>query len=70
MMTDCPLGAAEIIWLNVIIDTFASIALLSEQPDDLRYHKEKKNSGRVVTSFMKVTIVAQAVYEIAILLSL
>ena len=68
MMTDCPLGAAEIIWLNVIIDTFASIALLSEQPDDLRYHKEKKNSGRVVTSFMKVTIVAQAVYEIAILL--
>ena len=68
MMRDCPLGAAEIIWLNVIIDTFASIALLSEQPDELRYHKEKKNSGRLVTSFMKVTILSQAVYEIAILL--
>ena len=68
LMTDCPLGAAEIIWLNVIIDTFASIALLSEQPDELRYHKEKKSTGKLITSFMKVTILSQSLYEIAILI--
>ncbi|TQE02166.1 hypothetical protein C1H46_012167 [Malus baccata] len=66
-----PLTAVQLLWLNLIMDTLGALALATEEPtNDLM---EKKPVGRtepLITRIMWRNLIAQALYQITILLTL
>ncbi|XP_077246453.1 calcium-transporting ATPase 12, plasma membrane-type-like [Tasmannia lanceolata] len=66
-----PLTAVQLLWVNLIMDTLGALALATERPTkDLM---EKKPVGRtepLITSIMWRNLIAQALYQIAVLLIL
>lgn len=66
LLEDSPLGAGEIIWLVLVVDTFASIALVTEKPDKI-ISKKKSKKNRLISRFMKFNIVVQSIYQVLFL---
>ena len=57
------------LWVNLIMDSFASLALATERPNDkLLERKPYKRNASILTLFMKVNIVSQGIFQIIILL--
>ncbi|KAK3414938.1 hypothetical protein EUGRSUZ_H00509, partial [Eucalyptus grandis] len=68
---DVPLTAVQLLWVNLIMDTLGALALATERPT--RELMEKPPVGRtepLITNVMWRNIVAQATYQMAILLTL
>ncbi|KAL3724807.1 hypothetical protein ACJRO7_029901 [Eucalyptus globulus] len=68
---DVPLTAVQLLWVNLIMDTLGALALATERPT--RELMEKPPVGRIeplITSVMWRNIVAQATYQMAVLLTL
>jgi Ca2+ transporting ATPase len=69
VLKDSPLNAIQMLWVNLIMDSFASLALATEAPTDklLQRSPYKKSENSIVTAMMTVNIVTQSVFQIVVL---
>ncbi len=66
-----PFTVLQLLWINVIMDTFAAIALCSEPPrPDLMKARPKRRDENIVTPAMKVTILTTASFFVVVMLAL
>ena len=66
-----PFTVLQLLWINVIMDTFAAIALCSEPPRaGLMKAKPKRRDENIVTPAMKVTILSTALFFVAVMVTL
>jgi Ca2+-transporting ATPase len=66
-----PLTAVQLLWVNLIMDTFAALALATEPPvPELLNRKPYGRTESLITKKMWVSIIGQAIYQLAVLLGL
>src|SRR5262249_26769188 len=66
-----PFTVLQLLWINVIMDTFASIALCSEPPHaELMKLPPKRKDEPILTSAMKGTIVSTAAFFVVVMITL
>ena len=67
--TKFPLTSVQLLWVNLIMDSFAALALATEPPTDelLTRHPEKR-SAPMITKTMWKHLIGQAVWQAALLL--
>ena len=66
-----PFTVLQLLWINVIMDTFASIALCSEPPrPGLMREKPKSRDEGILTSAMWVSVLGTASFYVVVLLAL
>lgn len=65
---DSPLKAVQMLWVNLIMDTFASLALATEPPTDalLRRRPYGRNKPLISRTMMK-NILGHAVYQLTVI---
>jgi len=68
ILKDSPLTAVQMLWVNMIMDTFAALALATEPPEEdilqrAPYHKD----APIVTDVMWRNVHGHAVYQIIII---
>jgi magnesium-transporting ATPase (P-type) len=69
MLSDSPLTAVQMLWVNLIMDTLAALALATEPPDDDILHRMPQPSCKsIVTPLMWRNVNGQAVYQIIVLI--
>ena len=69
--TELPLTVTQILWINIIMDTFAAMALASVPPSEkVMQEKPRHISDFIITKSMKLSIVFTGVLFIAILIAL
>ena len=69
ILKDSPLNAIQMLWVNLIMDSFASLALATERPTDkLLERKPYKRDSYILTNFMKANIISQGIFQILVLL--
>ena len=66
---ESPINAIQMLWLNVIMDSFASLALATQPPtkDLLKRHPTKKNE-KIITEFMWRFIIIQVLCQFVVLM--
>lgn len=70
-LQDTPLKAVQMLWVNLIMDTFAALALATEQPtEDLLNRKPYGRNKALISRTMMKNIIGHAVYQLAIVLTL
>ena len=63
-----PINAIQMLWVNLIMDTFASLALATEPPsDELLSERPYTRNESIITPIMWRNIIGQALYQIIIL---
>lgn len=68
---DSPLKAIQMLWVNLIMDTLASLALATELPTpDLLRRKPYGRRHPLVSRMMLKSIIGQAVYQLAVIFTL
>ena len=69
--TELPLTVTQMLWVNLIMDTFAAMALASIPPSaDVMNEKPRKTSDFIITKPMRYNILGVATCFLAILMSL
>ncbi|CAI5448419.1 unnamed protein product [Caenorhabditis angaria] len=70
-ISDSPLKAVQMLWVNLIMDTLASLALATEMPtEDLLNRKPYGRTKSLISRTMVKNIVGHAVYQLAILFAI
>ena len=68
ILKDSPLNAIQILWVNLIIDPFASLALATEDATDtLLDRKTYLRDASILTPMMILNIFSQSVFQIIVL---
>lgn len=68
VITDPSLTSVQMLWVNLIMDTFAALALATEPPsDDLLNDKPYSRNEKIVTAVMWRNIIGQALYQSVVL---
>ena len=68
VLKDAPLNAIQMLWVNLIMDSFASLALATEPPtDSLLERKPFKKGSSIITTSMLVNVASQSVFQIIFL---
>uniref|UniRef100_A0AAY4CIH1 Calcium-transporting ATPase n=1 Tax=Denticeps clupeoides TaxID=299321 RepID=A0AAY4CIH1_9TELE len=68
---DSPLKAVQMLWVNLIMDTFASLALATEPPtESLLMRKPYGRNKPLISSTMTKNILGHAVYQLILIFSL
>lgn len=68
VIKESPLNAIQMLWVNLIMDTFASLALATEPPNDsLLDRPPYSRNESIVTSNMWRNILGQGIFQIIIL---
>ncbi|NXD66381.1 AT2B4 ATPase, partial [Eolophus roseicapillus] len=68
---DSPLKAVQMLWVNLIMDTFASLALATEPPSEsLLLRKPYGRNKPLISRTMMKNILGHAVYQLAIIFTL
>ncbi|CAI9781215.1 unnamed protein product [Fraxinus pennsylvanica] len=68
---DVPLTTVQLLWANLIMDTLGALALATERPTDELMHKPSVGRTEpLITKIMWRNLLAQAIYQITILLTL
>ena len=68
ILKDSPLNAIQMLWVNLIMDSFASLALATEDPTDaLLDRKPYSRDASILTPMMKLNIISQSVFQIIVL---
>ncbi|MFT7800980.1 plasma membrane calcium-transporting ATPase 3-like isoform X1 [Arapaima gigas] len=68
---DSPLKAVQMLWVNLIMDTFASLALATEPPtESLLLRKPYGRNNPLISRTMMKNILGHAVYQLAITFTL
>lgn len=66
-----PLAAIQLLWVNLLMDSLASLALASEPPVDALLERPPVNrTEHMITSRMWANMLGQAFYQIAVVLGL
>lgn len=66
-----PFTVLQLLWINVIMDTFASIALCSEPPRrEIMKQKPKRRDENIITRPMAITIFSTAGFYIVVMLGI
>lgn len=69
--TDIPLTITQILWINLIVDTFASLALSTIPPNaDVMKEQPRKSSDFILSSFVKKSVGITAGIFFAVLLGI
>ena len=64
-----PLTAVQMLWVNLIMDTFAALALATEPPSvTLLDQKPQSRSENIVTAVMWRNVLGHAFYQILVLI--
>ena len=65
ILKDSPLNAIQMLWVNLIMDSFASLALATESPSDaLLLRKPYSREASILTPMMILNIISQAIFQI------
>lgn len=68
ILNDAPLNAIQMLWVNLIMDSFASLALATESPkESLLNRKPYPKTDNIITPYMMVNVTTQAIYQIIVL---
>ena len=68
ILEDSPLNAIQMLWVNLIMDSFASLALATEDPNDsLLDRKPYSRDASILTPMMKLNIISQSIFQITVL---
>ena len=68
VLKDAPLNAIQMLWVNLIMDSFASLALATEPPSDsLLERKPFKKGCSMITNTMMINVASQSVFQIVVL---
>ncbi|KAM4651603.1 plasma membrane calcium-transporting ATPase 2 isoform 3-T4 [Discoglossus pictus] len=68
---DSPLKAVQMLWVNLIMDTFASLALATEPPtDSLLLRKPYGRNKPLISQTMMKNILGHAVYQLTLIFTL
>ena len=71
LFSDTPLTSTQMLWVNLIMDTFAALALATEPPTDALLDRQPaKKSDAIVNSVMWRNILGQSLFQIIVLLVL
>ena len=66
---DSPLSAVQMLWVNLIMDALAALALATDSPtDDLFNSKPFGRTEPIITKNMYINISTQAIYQIIVLM--
>ena len=69
--TESILTAVQLLWVNLIMDTLAALALATDKPTDVLLNRKPSNrSEPIISPAMFVQTVGQAVYQIILCLTL
>lgn len=64
ILKDSPLTAVQMLWVNLIMDTFAALALATEPPqDDILDRQPYKKDAAIVTEVMWRNVFGHAIYQ-------
>lgn len=67
---EVPLTAVQLLWVNLIMDTLGALALATERPtDELMQRSPVGRTEPLITSIMWRNLLAQALFQISILLT-
>ena len=70
-ITDSPLRAIQMLWVNLIMDTLASLALATENPtDDLLTRKPYGRTKALISRHMWLFLIGHSLYQLTVLLVL
>lgn len=68
LIKESPLTAIQLLWVNLIMDTFASLALATELPaHDVLQRAPISRKDSLITPFMWKNIILQSIYQIIVL---
>lgn len=68
ILSDSPLNAVQMLWVNLVMDTFGALALATEPPmDDILNRAPYPKSASIVNEVMWRNIFGHAIYQIIIL---
>jgi len=71
IIKDSPLKAVQMLWVNLIMDTFASLALATEQPTErLLLRKPYGRKKALISRTMMKNILGHSVYQLTVILVL
>ena len=71
LLKDSPLRAIQMLWVNLIMDTLASLALATEMPnEELLKRKPYGRTSALVSRTMLKNITFHALYQLAVVLGL
>lgn len=69
VLSTSPLTPVQLLWVNLIMDTFAALALSTEPPAvSLLKRKPYSREEHMITAEMLISILSQSVYQLTILL--
>jgi len=68
---DAPLTSVQMLWVNLIMDTFAALALATEPPtEDILNRRPYSRNEDIVTTTMWRNIFGQGIYQIIVLFTM
>ena len=68
ILKDSPLNAIQMLWVNLIMDSFASLALATEDPSDaLLNRKPYSRDASILTPMMILNIFSQSLFQVIVL---
>ena len=68
---DPPLTSVQMLWVNLIMDTFAALALATEPPHDgLMDRQPMSKTAKIVDATMWRNIIGQGIYQLIILMTM
>eukprot|EP01126_Amoeba_proteus_P065231 TRINITY_DN923_c0_g2_i1.p1 TRINITY_DN923_c0_g2~~TRINITY_DN923_c0_g2_i1.p1 ORF type:complete len:968 (+),score=225.49 TRINITY_DN923_c0_g2_i1:94-2997(+) len=66
-----PLTAVQLLWVNMIMDTMAALALGTEKPQDrLLYRKPYGREGKLITAVMWRNIIGQSFFQVLVMMAI
>jgi hypothetical protein len=69
ILNDSPLTAVQMLWVNLIMDTLAALALATEPPEDnILERKPQPSSKSIVTELMWRNVYGHAIYPMIVLI--
>ena len=70
-MQKSPLSATQLLWLNLLMDSLASLALATEPPNDAQLKRPPVNrTASIITPRMWYNMLGQAAYQVVVVLVL
>jgi Ca2+ transporting ATPase len=68
ILKDSPLNSIQMLWVNLIMDSFASLALATEPPSDRLLQRKPYPKGQeIVTPMMYINVACQSIFQIIVL---
>jgi len=68
-VASCPLSAVQMLWVNLLMDSLAALALATQDPDDrVLDSKPYGKNEYILSSWIIANIIVQAVYQMVIMM--